>query len=311
MPILYKGITTFLIAVIVATVAVFTSSSYYSTIAEEDLKYSETVKSSITNFYENTKSNNQIREENDVNNIQQGSSSEGGSENIENIIVPDFTSGVEAYTFAENLLAKAKGIHIETKGKAATDVGIIQDVRNVKKRDVEGNVFYEAVAYSSLVKTAIRVNYNGYLLASSKTSSVSPGLIASYSGWDYNMSLTSFKKTYGLAPDELNYIVNAQTVVKESNFVYNQESKECSFALELNSDSAAKYKYMIQANAGSSGFPSFGKIILEVKIKDGKFQSIRYLESYQIQVSIYNSKINTDITDTFRVVGGNVTVDKI
>ena len=308
------GVFIFTLMFIVAVV--YKNESYNAFIEQADLIFSQSDSEFVNNWYNSAYEQDQIIEQNKLNtqddlvsnDVVIPSTPESSTNPLDTLVVPTFTSGVEAYLFAENVLSIADGLQISISGTATASVAT-QKIKSIRKRDSNGNLYLLATTYSSFKKTGLEAYYNGRQFKTRTTTMVGSDLNAKFSdaAWKYT-SLTAYASDFGVMPDELNYIVNSNTVLEESNFKF--ENGLYTFTLKLNPEtSTQKYKYNVRANAGSDGFPTFKSVTLEVTIdQNARFKSIHYIESYTINVGII-ATANTDYTETYDVIHGPVTID--
>lgn len=120
-----------------------------------------------------------------------------------------------------------------------------------------------------------------------------------------SMSAESYLAEYGVYPRELNYEVNANSVVEIGAYAFINGLHQ--FEMKLDNDLAtAKYKKNIKATNQYDSEPAvFEKIILVVRVnQDGFFDSITYQERYSAKIDMpvvgwKNQTIDSHIVETF------------
>lgn len=226
---------------------------------------------------------------------------------LDDLTIPTFTNGVEAYMFAEKVLGLAKGLHVEVDGVVNASFGVKQTVKNIRKRDEAGNIYGYSASHGTFAKLGQEMYYNGRQLKWRKTSNIGAELVANFNkaSWQFS-SVSSYRAQFGLLPDELNYIVNANTVISEKNFKFDGEFY--TFVLTLNpATSTQNYKHNVRATAGAKDFPNFKSVEISVVInKDARFQSITYNEVYTITAYGITAQTSTNLVETFPVIGAPV-----
>lgn len=255
-----------------------------------------------------TESNQQANEKGYIN-YSPDVETDTSSNPLDDLEVPVFTSGLDAYVFAEQVLALANGLHIEVSGKIDTNFGISQTVKNIRKQGNDGSMYAYNATYGSFFKMGFEAFYNGRQFKTRTTSSVTSGLNSQFANnWSFT-SLVSYANKYGSLPNQLNYIVNQNTVLSEEGFVH--ENGVYKFVLNLNPNtSTERYKYTIKENSGASDFPKFESVKLEVVITDNaRFQSIRYRENYNISTMGITANTTTNMLESFLVINDTVTIE--
>lgn len=308
------GVAIFVILFIVASG--YNLQQYASKVEKADIIFAQLDSEFVNNYYDNvekdleiTNNNAKENEKNLYNNVSE-QQEETTTHPLDNLEIPVFTDGVEAYMFAENVLKMASGVHIEAKGIA--DAGIVkQPVRSVIKRDNSGQIYYLNASYSAFVKTAMELFYNNRMLKVRNSSSVSSDLSVKFDDKKWvASSLTSHVAQYGMRPDEMVYIVNQNTVNKVEDF--NFDGNKYTFKLILNPNTATvNYNKTLKVNANSSTDAKFSEVTLTLIIdKNARFESIAIKEKYTISaMGFFNTTINAEIKNTFHVVHGDVTIE--
>lgn len=281
-----------LTCVAISGVTVALSNNYLTQIKQSDVETSQKLTDIINDWYDKNATENDLIENNHNNSnydpsitVKPDGGNGSGGEGETPIEVPEFTSGLQAFQFAENLLNNAKTLLVTTTG-TVTSMGVTQKVKNTRMRDASGNLYYNAVSASSIVKVGLEAYYNQRLFKYSKTDNVSDSLVANFSPNDdiYNQftSTQDFVSKIGFLPDELNYIVNEDTVLKTENF--SNEGTNVTFTLILDpSKSTEKYKKSVKFMSGDNNYPTFSKVELDVVIQKstGKLISITSNNEYK------------------------------
>jgi len=317
-----KGLGVVSVMIIMAVAAVYSSNSYFANIEASDTAISSDLTSTILSYLDDVDYEDQVREENNQSNsgILINGSTGGDGSSSDDLVVPEFNSGLEAYKYALNKYMNAKSIIVETAGSADTAIGK-QYIKAVRQRNSSGHIYFTAISYSSFVQVAKEVYYNGKIFMQRNSSIVSSSLMPTYDGnWtqstSYISAIKAYKQKYGIGPDELNYIVSKDTILSDT-FDANgwavslQSSTNYTFTIKLEPNKAGeKYKYNVKENAGAKDFPSFMKMELEVTINSqGNFVQLVNRDSYSLTVKGVNSDVSTEVTDKFKKIdNGNFDV---
>ncbi len=318
MKILFKGVTIAIVIVIVATVAVFSSNSYFKSIEASDKSSTSDLTTTIVSYldevdYETNTRNQNAAANNDM--LINGSSTTGGGSG-EEAAVPEFATGLEAYIYALNKYTNAKAIIVETTGVAKTAIGD-QNIKVLRQRNSSGDIYFTMATYSSFVQIAREAYYDGRIFRQRSTSTVSSSLIPTYDGnWIQSTAFTSalktYKQKYGVGPDELNYIVTGDTII-DTTFkaeewkaaLAAEENYTFSFNLKPN-EAGDKYKYNVKENAGAKNLPSFTRVSVEATINaKGNFVKLVSKDAYSLTVAGVTSDITTEVTDNFKLIGNS------
>lgn len=292
----------------------YKSWNYQNVIEKADISYTQSLTDFINNWYNNTEQDLSVIEKNKtqneqgmISNVGNGSKGNENSNELDNLVVPTFTSGLEAFIFAEKFLSLANGLHVEVRGTAEA-MDFVQNIINIRKEDNEGNLYSYSGTYGTMKKVGIEAYYNKRQLKVRKAESVNSDLTANFkNNWQFS-SPSTYLATYGSMPNQLNYIVNQGTVLEENNFKF--ENGLYTFQLKLDTKlSTERYKYNIKTTAESTGFPTFKNILLTVTIDEfGRFKSIVYNEEYAITVSGFTATTHTNMTETFLTIHGDVDI---
>src|SRR5690606_35560671 len=105
------------------------------------------------------------------------------------------------------------------------------------------------------------------------------------------------KQTYGVLPNELNYIVNENTVIRQEGFSFSNGFYY--FELNLNPQTSTEnYKKNVKEVGGTNDYPIFRSIKLCVTIdQNGYFKTIRYYETYQVSAMGISTTTKTDLVE--------------
>ena len=223
--------------------------------------------------------------------------------------IPVFTSGIEAYMFAENIVNLADGLWIEVGGRVDTNFGVSQTVKNVRKEGNDGELYAYNATYGTFYKMGFEAYYNGRQFKTRETSNVGNDLKSNFSNnWSFT-SINAYIAQFGSLPNELNYIVNENTVQEESKFVH--ENGLYTFTLKLDpKTSNKKYKYAVKANGDAKDLPNFSSVTLEVVMDvNARFQSIRYREKYTLTTMGITAETSTNLLEMFKVIHGEVVME--
>lgn len=225
---------------------------------------------------------------------------------LDALVIPEFATGIEAYEFAEKVLALAKNFHIETSGSIVAAAGVTQKVKAFKIKDDSGISFGENLSHSMFVNTGLQVYYDNNQVSYRFANRVDKNLNANYDNKWSQTTTSNYINDFGILPNQLNHIVNKNTIINESNFKF--DGKEYSFTLQLNpKTSTENYKRQVRKNANSKEYPEFKSVKLDVVItKDARFKSIKATEEYKIKAMGFNTTVNSTVTDIFKVIHGNV-----
>ena len=310
---LLKGLGVVAVMVIMSVAAVYSSNSYFTNIEASDTAISSDLTSTILSYLDDVDYDSQVRNENAQNNsdvlISGSTGSNGSSSN--DAVVPEFESGLAAYTYALNKYTNAKSIIVETTGVADTAIGA-QEVKAIRQRNAVGHLYFTAISYSSFVQVAREVYYNGRIFMQRSSSTVSSSLAPTYDGnWtqstSYISAIKTYKQKYGVGPDELNYIVSSETVLSDTFDASAWATAlaagtNYTFTMKLNPNGAGeKYKYNVKENAGAKELPSFTKVQIEVTINSkGNFVQLVSEDAYSLTVKGVSSDISTRVTDVFK-----------
>lgn len=218
---------------------------------------------------------------------------------------------MQAYLNMQN----AKSFEIEATGKIDPNMPIIpkQDLKSVKIKD--GKTFYNYTVSKGMVSTFYEIYGTHETSTLKRGTKVKKDLTPETVNETQELSLETFKETYGLMPYELNYLVNSQTVIGIKNSI--KENNTHIFTLVLDNElSTQSYKKNIVAtNTAKSKPPVFDKIELTVYInQDGYFEKIIYHETYHIEIELpilgfRTQKITTQITEEFKIFNQAVSIN--
>lgn len=315
MRILFKGVTIAIIVVVMSVVAVYSSNNYFSSIEASDKSVSSELTSIIVTYLDDVDYEAETRNENANNNsdIMVNGSTSGNGSGSANDVVPEFTSGAEAYAYALNKYTNAKSIIVETSGYADTAIGK-QSIKAIRQRNASGNLYFTALSYSSFVQVAKEVYYDGRIFRQRSSSVVSSSLSPTYDGtWvqstSYISAIKTYKQKYGIGPDELNYTVTSDGVVSDTFSATDWATaltagSTCTFTLKLDPSIAGeKYRYNVKENANAKSLPSFTKVEIDVTINAaGNFVKLVSRDAYVLTVSGVTSDISSVVTDTFKKI---------
>lgn len=313
MKVFLKGFMVAIVLVVVSTVAVFASDSYFTKINASDKQASSELTSIITDYFDGVDYERKTQDENKKNNdnLLINSEESGGSDDSgEETPRPDFNSGLDAYLYALNRYITAKTIVVETSGYADTAIGK-QYIKCIRQRNSAGHLYYTALAYSDFIQVAREAYYDGRIFRQRTSDKVSAAMVPSFDGnWIQSSSFISamrnYKQKYGVGPDELNYIVSAESI-KSETFDKNickqslDNGGTYTFSLQLHPNIAGeKYKYSVKENAGAKNLPNFEMVEVEVTINaKGDFVKIVSKDKYSLTVAGVTSDVKSFVTDTF------------
>lgn len=313
MRVFLKGFGVAAVLVVVSTVAVFASNSYFTKINASDKQASSELTSIITEYFDSMDYDQRTREENNKNNsdILLNSGETSGDDNTGGETArPDFVSGLEAYLYALNRYMTAKSVVVETSGYADTAIGK-QYIKVIRQRNSAGHLYYTALAYSDFIQVAREAYYDGRIFRQRTSDKVSAAMVPSFDGnWIQSTSFVSamknYKQKYGVGPDELNYIVSAESI-KSETFDKNickqslDNGGTYTFTLQLHPNIAGeKYKYSVKENAGAKNLPNFEMVEIEVTINaKGDFVKVVSKDKYSLTVAGVTSDVRSVVTDTF------------
>ncbi|VEU79934.1 InlB B-repeat-containing protein [Haploplasma axanthum] len=214
-----------------------------------------------------------------------------------------------------NLYIKAYDKHVEAKNMEVVAEGLVktsaiivgeinQRLKSTKKVN-DSNIYQLTASYSSLAAMFFEVQGTKEDITL-KTGEANSKLEIGKVKNEEKSNEDLHREKYGVLPNELNYIVNDETVVEAKEYVYSNNKHQFTLILD-NEKSVVNYLKNIKATNQYDSKPAiFESIKLIVVIGvDGYFEKITYNEKYTVEVKApiigwSDQPMNGNITEIFK-----------
>lgn len=214
---------------------------------------------------------------------------------------------IDLYITAYNNHTNASVSEVISLGEVNTKVSfanIKQKIKSVKQ--VKDNTYYQLTTSFGTFVNVMHEFYGSKDNLKYTTGTTNNNLGVEKINQTETITFSDFKNEFGLFIDELNYIVNHDTVVDVKNHIFVNNNHYFELSLDLEKSVINYVKNIKKVNKFPSEYAKFSKIILKVEIDHNNlFKKITYDEKYNINVKVpimgwQNQTMKALITETFK-----------